>query len=167
MTTRLEAFAELVHEQLSDSTVELAIGLKNQPKNTQARRILWNRSQKPCLLRFADRKTGGQLFGAEESRENQTLDRVETADVSIRAKDSDELEALFDAFCTALELAAPGTIAGLGQGLQYVWTEDEFHTQRCPVVVLTITYRVPVATETKNLVIIRATTHECTIVGDD
>jgi hypothetical protein len=175
VSSRLEVFADLVAAELADSSVVTLVGKKKLAEHDQVRRIVWLRSEKACTVRFADRKVGGQKFGTESLeanapevlRENQTLDRVETADVHIRAEDSEALELLFDAFCTALTDAAPGALYGFAAGFPYVWTEDEFHAQRCPLIVLTVTFRVPVATETKKLVIVRATTHECRIIGDE
>lgn|GEM_PF-5603779 len=175
--TRLEDFAQLVHRKLADPSVALEVGKKKLAANAGARRIVWHRSQTPCRVQFADRRTGGQKFGTETldagappvSRELQTLDRIETAQVHVKAQDGDDLELLFDAFCKALELAAPGAISEreFAAGLPYSWTEDEFHGQRCPVIALDVSFRIPVATETKTLTIVRATTTTCTMLDTE
>jgi hypothetical protein len=171
--SRLEAFANLVHEKLETLGVNLApvFGRKNIPAHHALPRILWDRSQQACTVRYADRRAGGQKFGTEDvdpvvSRENQTLDRVEAAEVHLSAATEEKLEELFDAFCGALELV-PGTVSGLGTGLSYSWLTNEHHEQRCPVIVLTVAFRVPVATESGHLVIVRAVNTEGVIVTGD
>jgi hypothetical protein len=181
--SRLEDFAAEVHAQLNLITVgepiEPKVGRKELAAQGPVRRIVWARSQTACTLRYADRRTGGQKFGKEDvdakvTRENQKLDRQEMAIAWIRDESEEALDVLFDEFATALS-RVPGTTLGLGhapdgpKGLPYQWeVAGDAISDRGALITIEIGYRVPVATETKELVIVRAVvTGETIITGDE
>lgn len=151
---RFQKFADAVHAQLDDATVEQLVGRANAKKHTQRRRIIWMRVGGRVIQ---SRQSGGQKDG-EGNRVDSILTRQERISVQIFAESEDTLDTLVDNFIAAVSQVSPSI--NWEQG--YEWSEAEV-SERQPFVEFTIYKKLPVPDKQQELITITSEQHDCVL----
>lgn len=147
--SRVSDFVDAVEAQLADATVLFEIGLKNEGKHGQRRRVHWYRVGGE--IEQNDRK-GGKLTDGETTRTVSVWRRLELVRMCVFAESETTIDTLLDNLIVAVDRAA-GVNAVRWE--QYIWHENE-HAQRIPMVELEFRLALPVADEISTLVFISA-----------
>lgn len=161
---RLQKVVDAVMAEIAKSPdlgpIEVLVGAKRITQHTGKRRIVWVRSGQQNTIRYnANRAAGRQHEGA---RAPSPYDRLERIRVSLSAEDEDELDLLFDEFLAALANVSSNDSGITAQ--EYVWTTEEGHTERRPLIECFFTMVLPVLQRPQVLFTRATTTHNCSII---